>query len=287
MTAAQLILLVIRVSIVLTVFSLALHVTPRDVTYLFRRTGLLVRSVLAMNVIMPLFAAALATLFELHPALKIALVALAVSPVPPLLPKKQVKAGGTTSYIASLLAVAALLAIFFVPLAVNLLGRVFMTHAHVPPASVATVVLTTVLAPLAAGVVVRAMMPTLAEKLAAPLGLFATILLALGALVMLFAAWPQVVSLVGNGTLVAITVFVLFGLAVGHLLGGPEPDDRTVLAIATASRHPGVAIAIAAATFPQEKAVSAAVVLYLIVSAIVSIPYASWRKREHGAAASA
>jgi BASS family bile acid:Na+ symporter len=55
------------------------------------------------------------------------------------------------------------------------------------------------------------------------------------------------ISLVGNGTILALGAFTLAGLAAGHLLGGPNRDDCTVLALATASRHPGVALAIASA----------------------------------------
>jgi bile acid:Na+ symporter, BASS family len=82
-------------------------------------------------------------------------------------------------------------------------------------------------------------------------------------------------------------VFVLIGLAAGHLLGGPDPDDRTVLALSTATRHPGVAIAIANANFPGGKLAVAAVLLYVLVSAVVSIPYLNWIKRRHAAAAGA
>ena len=77
----------------------------------------------------------------------------------------------------------------------------------------------------------------------------------------------------------ALAAFVLVGLAVGHFLGGPGEDDRTVLAIATASRHPGMAIAVATASFPEQKLVTPAVIMYLIVCGLVSLPYVRWRKR--------
>jgi BASS family bile acid:Na+ symporter len=54
-----------------------------------------------------------------------------------------------------------------------------------------------------------------------------------------------------------------------------------VLALSTASRHPGVALAIAHANFPDEKLAPAAVLLYLIVSGIVSLPYLRWNRRCH------
>jgi len=79
---------------------------------------------------------------------------------------------------------------------------------------------------------------------------------------------------------------VAIGLIVGHLLGGPDPRDCVVLALATASRHPGVALAIAAANFPQEKRVLGAILLYLLISLVVSVAYLAWRRRELASVAS-
>jgi BASS family bile acid:Na+ symporter len=287
MDLATLISIAIRASIGLIVFGLALNASPQDALYLFRRPGQLVRSLLAMNVMMPLFAAALAAAFDLNPAVKIALIALAVSPVPPVLPKKQLKAGGRASYAVGLLVAAALLAIVFVPVAVDLLGRAFSLPLYMSPAAIAQLVFMTVLAPLAVGIMVRGVVPRMAERMAQPISLVATVLLVVSVLPIFFTAWPAMVSLVGNGTIVAIVAFSLAGLAAGHLLGGPDPEDCAVLALATASRHPGVALAIASANFPGEKLVPAAVLLYLIVSALVSIPYLTWRRRQHGGIASA
>ena len=83
MTLAELTLLAVKASIVFIVVSLGLKARLEDITYLFRRPGLLLRSLLAMNVIMPLFAVLLVTSFAFHRAVEIALVSLAVSPVPP------------------------------------------------------------------------------------------------------------------------------------------------------------------------------------------------------------
>jgi bile acid:Na+ symporter, BASS family len=78
-------------------------------------------------------------------------------------------------------------------------------------------------------------------------------------------------------------VFVLVGLAVGHLLGGPDPEDRTVLALSTAMRHPAIAIAIAQSNFPDQKLAPAAILLYLLVSVIAAAPYLKWTKRHREA----
>jgi BASS family bile acid:Na+ symporter len=99
------------------------------------------------------------------------------------------------------------------------------------------------------------------------------------AVLLLAAAWQPMVSLIGNGTLAAFIGFCLVGLFAGHLLGGPASENRTVLATATAARHPGIAIAVVHANFPGAKLAPAAVLLFLIVNAIVSGIYLAWRKR--------
>jgi len=94
MTLQSLILLALKASIPLSVFAIGLGSRFDDALYLLRRPALLVPSVLAMNVVMPLVAATMAWAFDLPGAVEISLVALAVSPIPPLLPKKQIKAHG-------------------------------------------------------------------------------------------------------------------------------------------------------------------------------------------------
>jgi bile acid:Na+ symporter, BASS family len=279
MTLQTLILLSLKASIILSVFAIGLESRFNDTVSLLRRPGLLVRSVLAMNVVMPLVAAAMAWAFDLPEAVEISLVAVAVSPVPPILPKKQTKAHGEASYAIGLQVAIAAVAALFIPLAVELLGLTFQRPLHISPWPIASLVLATVLAPLVAGIVVRRLAPGLAVRVARPAARIASIVLALGFLAVLLTAWPSIFALVGTGALAAVAAFVLIGLLVGHSLGGPDPHDRTVLALAAATRHPGVALAIGSASFPGQREVLPAILLYLVAGAVLTIPYVIWRKR--------
>jgi bile acid:Na+ symporter, BASS family len=279
MNLATLIPLALKASIFLNVFSLGLNASLRDLTYLFRNPGRLARSLLSMFIVMPLFAASIASAFDLYPAVEIALVALAVAPMPPLLPKRAMKAGGEPSYAIGLLVAAAVFSILFTPVAVYLLGMSLGAHAGISPLAILRLVLFTILVPLGAGMVVRRFALTLSEKSAKPVAILAMALLFASVIPLLLTTWPAIESLIGNGTLAAIAAFVLAGIIAGHLLGGPTSEDRTVQAISTASRHPGIAMAIANANFPGQKLTGAAILLYLIVIAIALIPYVAWRKR--------
>jgi BASS family bile acid:Na+ symporter len=283
MDVAHVIPFAMQASIFLVVFSVGLTATIEDLLYLLHRPGLAFRSFLSMNIAMALVAGLLAAAFDLHQAVKVALITLGMSPVPPLLPRKQVKAGGRGSYAIGLFVTAALSAIVFVPIEVPLIGQIFGKPVHMPPSAVARIVLVSVLLPLVLGVLVRRLAPDLSERAAKPIGSVAMALLILVALLILLSTWRPAVSLIGSGTLVAAMAFVVVGLGVGHLLGGPEPRDRTVLALSTACRHPGVAMAIASANFPAQTLELPAMLLYILVSVLLSIPYLAWRKRQAAA----
>jgi BASS family bile acid:Na+ symporter len=279
MTLAALVVLVLQVSIALLVFTVGLGTEPRELTHLFRHPWRLVLSLVSMNVVMLVVAVAIVMVFPLKGAVKVTLVALALAPIPPVLPKKLINAGGGHDYVMALLCTASLFAIVWIPLAGELLNRIFPADIAIPPIPVAKVVAMTVLGPTIAGVVAHLLLPRLAERVAGPIARVATLLLLAGLVLLLVKAAPVMAALLGDGTLLAIVAFLVLGLLSGHLLGGPAPGDRSVLALATASRHPGVALAIAQLTFPAEKTVTAALLLYLLTGMVVTLPYVKWRQK--------
>jgi BASS family bile acid:Na+ symporter len=279
----QLVVLALQVSIAATVLGFGLRTTMGGLLYLVRRPGLLARSLLAMLVIMPIVAVVLTWAFAFRHAIEVALVALSISPVPPLLPNREGKAGGQASYGIALMALTAALSIVFVPLAIETLERVFGRPFGVPASTIVSMMLAMILVPLAIGVAIRTLAPGVADRIADPVANFARALLVLGALPLLLTTLPAIWHLVGDGAIAAYALFVTAGLAIGHLLGGPEPDHAVVLALSTACRHPAIAFAIASANFPEER-FGAAILLYLIVNIVVCIPYLGWRRRQLAAA---
>ena len=283
MDPKQLVVIALQISILATVFSFGLKTTPNDLLYLIRRPGLFVRSLISIYAIMPVVAVALAQLFDFRPTVEVALVALSVAPVPPLLPQREAKAGGQQSYALGLMALLALLSIVLTPLAVALLGFVYHHPLATSSGQIAGIVIKAVILPLAVGMLVRAVAPAIAERVVKPVALAATVLLALAGVVLLSAVAPGMWRLVGGGTLVAMILFLAIGLTVGHLMGGPDVEHRSVLAFSTACRHPAIALAIAATNFPDQR-FAAAIALYLILGVILGIPYTMWLKREVGTA---
>lgn len=279
MTMQQYLGLALQLSIALTVLGLGLTASWQDATYLFRQPALLLRSLLSMSVVMPVVAVLIAQLFAFPFEIELALVALAISPVPPILYKRQLGGGGRREYVVGLLVAMGLLSIVLVPISVEILNLVFSASVTVSPLVVARIILTSILAPLAVGLLIRQWFPV-AEKAASHILALAGLLLVVGAGVLLWAMWPIIRGFLGNGVALIFALVALIGLVVGHVLGGPLAGDRTTLAMATAARHPAVALTIASATGASHKSMLAAILLYVVISALVSIPYQKWRARQ-------
>jgi len=279
MTLETLLPIALNLSLFLVVFAIGLRASVRDATYLFRSPGELVRALLAMSVLMPLFVALLVFIFDLNPAVKMALVALSVAPVPTLLPMKMVKTQASVGYAIGVLIMGSVLAIVFVPLAMETIERVYGVPLQMSVMSIATFVFMVVLLPLGLGIAVHRYAPALSQRLAEPIARIAGVgvLVFLGTLMVLAA--PAMWTFVGHGAVLAIIGFVLVGLVVGHLLGGPTPANRTALSFSTASRHPGLAILIVQANFPAEKLAMAAALLFLLVNIVATMVYPLWTRR--------
>jgi BASS family bile acid:Na+ symporter len=282
MTIEQLIGLAVKSSIFLIVFALGLDAGWEDVTFLFRRPRLLVRSILSLNVLMVIFAVAIVKTFDVvAPAIKIALVSLAMSPVPPFFPKKLRKAGGKSSYAIGLVVVAALFAVVLIPGWLELLGRSFGFEVDAGLRMIIPIVLISILAPLFLGILIRRLAPTFAARALNPVSAVANVLLVVALLPILFKMAPAMWAALGHGVIWTMTLFGVVGIVVGHLLGGPNLEERSILALATSTRHPGIAMAIASLNFPKERDEVMVIVLYhLLVGTIVAIPYMRWRSRK-------
>jgi BASS family bile acid:Na+ symporter len=274
----MLILLALQVSVFCTVFGFGLHTATSDVLYLIRRPALLARSLFAMFVVMPAVAIALATTFEFRRVVQIALVALSISPVPPLLPRRQGQAGALGPFPLGLMALLALLSIALVPGALWVIQGIVKEPLEMSPLALARVVFETALAPLAFGMIVRMLFPAVTPRLGMVVTRLAWVLLGVG-IAGLLAAYVQAMwALLGNGTIAAMTVFIVAALAVGHILGGPEPEHSAVLALSNACRHPAIAVSIASANFPDER-FGATVLLYVVMNLALCIPYIRWQRR--------
>lgn len=265
--------LLVLASVVLNVMAMAMRSRPQDTWYMFQHWRAGLGAFVAMFVVVPAIALALMLNFDFKPDVKIALLVLSLSPVPPLLPRRQLQAGAEAAYTTGLLVAAALASLVVMPLGLHLFGALFGLEMRISPGGVAITLLLTIGAPMLLGFLVQRLLRDRAFAVALALRKAGMLLLVLCALALLAIMAPGMWRLLGGGTLVALLAMILGGLAAGHLLGGTSPEHRTALALAAATRHPGVALGVIATTFPEHRLALAAVLLSVLLNLLVAVPF--------------
>ena len=240
------------VSMAVVVFGSGLGARFSDVAALLRRPGLLARSLIAVLAIAPMLAVALVRVFDLNHEVAIALVALAVSPLPPLLPSRGEKAGGRAEYGLGLVLILAVLAVPMIAVSAAVLEGLFGRDYVTTPWAIGRLLILSMLMPLVGGMTVARLSPSTALRLSDPIEKAQRWLLPIAMIVLLISAARQMLSLIGNHTLAAIGIFAVASFIVGHLLSGPDRRDAAVLAFATSCRHPATAMCWRRPTFPTQ-----------------------------------
>ena len=200
-------LLLLKAAVAIIIFAIGMDSTPRDATRLLQHPGLLLRSLLAMYVLVPLAAFALVKTLTLAPGVEIGLLVLAVSAGAPLLPRKLMGIGDG-GYTFSLVVISSVLAIVIVPAWLALLGPQFGAPPALEPATVAWVLAKSFFLPLAAGMLVRWWFPAFAARVASRAIGIAGIVLMLGAVILLALQWEIVLHIKWAGVLTLAALIV-------------------------------------------------------------------------------
>jgi BASS family bile acid:Na+ symporter len=136
-----------------------------------------------------------------------------------------------------------------------------------------------VLLPLFIGIGLHAAAPRHSARAARAVGVVGWLLLVAFALPALIVALPRMRDVASVQGLAIVGAYAVCTLVIGHLLGGPEPESRRVLALSTTLRHPGVALALAQANFAHVPQTTPAILLCLLVTSAVSAPYVTGSRR--------
>ena len=264
--------IIIQVGLALLVLSVGLQSTLGDLLYVLRRPALLGRAFVAISIVVPATAVLAVNWLPLSLPAKVGVILMSLAALPPFVPGSEIKAGGRRSYSYGLYAAFALLTVIIVPATVEVLDHLFGTDAEVSITVLGGEVLLSVLAPLVVGMLIHTRWPSLSERIAPIVSRISMLALLVIVALLLFRAWPAMLALIGNGTVLAVVVISVAAIAAGHFLGGHDPRDKVALATAAAIRHPGIALMVANGSAP-DKRVTAMILLYVLVTFIVVTIY--------------
>ena len=279
MDPTTLIKLVLLLGVVLLVFGIGARVQLEEPLLLLRRPQLTLRSLLAMYVLYPALVLLLVSQLPLRQGVGAVLVGFAVSPVLPPWAKKGTALGARADYVIGLELLSAAVSLLVVPLMIEIVERLFGVTTILDPRAMVMVLLATVVLPLGLGIGFAKLLPRSTPRLGAVADRVGSLVVLVGAVVLLGIHGPKMLALIGEGTVLLILVVIVFGLLFGELLGGPDRSIRSALASATVSRHPAIALLLASGAFPQQQAtVIGTVLIYLLASIVLPILLMRWRR---------
>lgn len=266
----------------LTVFLLMLTVAlrlPLTLQSPLFQASLLGRTLLSVNVLVPI--AVLVPILLLGSLgvpipTRTALIVLAASPGAPLLTIRAMKAGGRFLYAADLQVVVALLATITTPLILWLFARLLpgIPEKAMQPFQVLKIVIFVQIVPIFLGMAIRGIRASFADWLVKWVAMVSRVMFLGLVLVLLVIGFPSLFSM-GVAGAIAIALFALACLAIGHFLGGPGLQFKSTLAIGSLARNLGLALLIARLNQAIVDLLPS-LVAFAIVGALMGIAYSKW-----------
>jgi len=247
--------------------AMGLGLTVAQILAPLRDTRLVVLSLLANFVLMPLGALALASVLRLDPPLGVGLLILGLAAGAPFLPKLAQLAKGHLAFAVGAMVLLMVVTVGYLPLVLPLL----LPGVSVDPVTIARSLFLLMLLPLALALAVRARFPVMAARSKSVLDRVSTLSLILLTLLIVVANVSNVLSIFGTRGILAGLLFIAIGFGTGWFLGGPDVENRRVLALGTAQRNIAAALVVAGQSFSDPKVV-VMVVVVAIVGLLVLMP---------------
>jgi len=267
----------VAIAVFTLMFSLGLGIAVGELRWIWRRPGPMLRGLFCVLVAVPAIALLIGRALDLARTAQVAMALMAISPGAPVSLRRSLGAGGHPAFAPSLQIASVLAAVVSMPLSIAALNEFYLTRASIMPWDVARQILVAQLVPLGLGMALRRWRAPLAERIKPRLDRIGNVLLIATVVLVLVDAWEVTVT-AGARTLAAIVLITFAALAAGHLLGGPEPEMRTAVAITSAARNPGLALLVTTQN-NAPAAVNAGILAYLLVSVLAIVPYVQWRQR--------
>lgn len=248
--------------VVSSMLAMGTGLTIRQIIKPLRSTRLLVLTLLANFILMPLGAFILAKVLWLDESFGIGLLLLGCAAGAPFLPKLAELAKGNLAFAVGEMVLLMVVTVGYLPIVLPLL----LTGVTVDPGKIARSLVLLMLLPLAAGLALKAYHDGMAARVKPMLDWISNISLVLLVLLISAANIDKVLDVFGTRGILAGLLFVALGFAIGWVLGGPGNDTKRVLALGTAQRNIAAALVVGTQSFSDAK-----VVVMVIVVAIVGL----------------
>jgi bile acid:Na+ symporter, BASS family len=248
--------------VVSSMLAVGLSLTIGQIIKPLRNGKLVFVALLANFVLMPVGALVIARVLRLDQPLGIALLLLGAAAGAPFLPKLAGIAKGNLAFAVGLMVLLMVLTVAYMPLVLPLL----LEGVTVDPLNIARSLLLLMLLPLGIGLTVNRQIGSIAERIRPTLNRLSSLSLALLIALLLVTKIRNVIALFGTRGILASVLFLLAGLGLGWLLGGPGFATKGVLALGTAQRNIAAALVVGGKNFDDPN-----VIVMIVVVAVVGL----------------
>jgi len=258
-------------------FTLGSGVRASDFRWTVRHPMVLAKGLFSVLVVAPAIAITIARTLGVSREAEVGIVLMSICPGAPIAFQRSMDAGAHRSFAPALQISLALIAVVSMPLSIAALDEFYAGNASIEPQSVAKQVFVAQLLPMALGQIFRRALPLLANRLMGHLQRLTKLLLLLLIVAVLIDVLDVVIR-AGSRISLAIAITTVLLLVVGQRLGGTDPSTQTAVAISSAMRNAGLALLVATAN-AASPGITATVLAYVVVSALIVLPYVAWRRR--------
>jgi BASS family bile acid:Na+ symporter len=238
---------------------MGLSLTIKQIMDPLKNTRMVVLALVANFVLVPLVAYFITVIMPLDEPVGIGLILLSTAAGAPFLPKLVEVAKGNTAFSVGLMVLLMVVTIIYLPLVLPLL----LGDVEVSAWDVAKSLIVMMLIPLAIGLFIRARYEDSAAKMQPTFAMAANIGILVLVVLGLVLNFDSMIALVGSWGILAAVIFVALALAIGYLLGGSDPKNKSVSGLGSGQRNISAALVVAAQNFDAE------VITYLMVVAVI------------------
>jgi BASS family bile acid:Na+ symporter len=265
----------VLIFVVSSTLAVGLSITIEGIVTPLRSGRLVSMALLANFVLMPLGALALEKVLQLDSSLGVGLLLVASGAGGPILPKLAQIAKTGLGFAVGLMVLLMVVTIVYMPLVLPWLLEGVSVH----PWKIARSLIFMMLLPLAVGLGLRVRYQVAADRVRPLVDRVSTLSLFLLIVLLFVTSFSKVMGIFGTRGILGGISLILLGVVLGHFLGGPGPESRTVLALGTGLRNVSAALLVAEQNFDDPRVV-VMVVAVAAIELLILFPLARlWSKR--------
>jgi BASS family bile acid:Na+ symporter len=254
--------------VVATMFGTGLKLTVQQIWQPLRNILLVVLSLFANFVLVPLFVYLLLQVIPVNESVKDGFIIMALASGPPALPKLAQIVKGDLAFSTGLMMMLMFGTVFYMPIVLPLV----LQGVEVNSWDIAKPLILMMLTPLGIGLLIKkAKSESIAVNLQTITVKISNFGLLLGLGVRLIVHCNEILVLLKTGVIFICAIFIIFSFTVGYLLGGPGIDTQRVLGVGTAQRNFAAALLIGTSNFDNPNVISVIMVTSLLMMVSVLI----------------